>query len=168
MQLPGKSRFPRVWDDNGARRGFPVVKERNLFESHVTPRVDEFGVRANHDGFATKDFFQFHRSISIEFTEDVFAALEERDVDTKSGEELSKYPRHRTTTQHDQGFREAGQLLCFVAGETTGCLQPIQFFAAFIPKILDENVFALHHLREFETDVGRMNAPFSRCVSRGA
>jgi hypothetical protein len=71
---------------NGNR--FAVLLERNRFQFSFALRVQKFRAGENLDAFAPENLFDFHSGIGIELLQNVFAALDERDLDAEAREEL--------------------------------------------------------------------------------
>ena len=104
----------------GNGNNFALVLKGNGFQMSVALRIGEFCVRKNLNPFAPENFFNFHRRIGVELTQDVFAALDERDLDAKAREELRKFAGDRPATGDEKRFWQPLQFERVVAGQIAG------------------------------------------------
>ena len=161
---------------SGDGHSLALVLERNGFLQTIATRVGQLRVRENLNAVAPEDLLHFHPGIGVELAQDVLTALDERDLDTKSREELRQLHRHRAAAEDDQGFWELRQCQGVVAGNIADLAKPRQRRwrddraggdhemrggqrPGIVRKFLNQRVLTRHYFREVKTDIFRPDAP---------
>ncbi len=72
---------------------FAFVLKRNGFQFSFPLRVHQLCAGENPDAFAPENLFDFRRRVGVEFLQNVFAALDQCDLDAEPREELRELAR---------------------------------------------------------------------------